>query len=184
MERCAATSKRTGRQCRRAPIRGGRVCATHGGSAPAVREAARRRLLTTAALADASAVLAHEGLSDVADPLMELGRLTGEARALTLALARRVNALDSVTVASVHGVEQLRTEMALYERSLDRTGRFLEALAKLGYEERRVRVHEDVGRQVADTIHAILADLQLSADQERRAPEIVATHMLRLVNPA
>jgi len=44
MSQCTAKSSRTGQRCRKAAIRGGTVCLTHGGSAPQVREAARRRL--------------------------------------------------------------------------------------------------------------------------------------------
>jgi hypothetical protein len=43
--RCSARSSQTGEQCRKASILGGTVCASHGGSAPQVREAANRRLL-------------------------------------------------------------------------------------------------------------------------------------------
>lgn len=43
--RCTATSSQSGERCRRPPILGGTVCATHGGSAPQVRDAAHRRLL-------------------------------------------------------------------------------------------------------------------------------------------
>src|SRR5690606_21776065 len=39
---------RTGLPCKAYAIHGGNVCVTHGGSAPQVREAARRRLLTDA----------------------------------------------------------------------------------------------------------------------------------------
>ena len=40
------TAKRSnGQKCRANAIKGGNVCATHGGSAPQVRDAARRRLL-------------------------------------------------------------------------------------------------------------------------------------------
>ena len=58
--RCTAKSSRTGKRCRKAAIRGGTVCATHGGAAPQVRDAARRRLLelaepAVAALAEALA---------------------------------------------------------------------------------------------------------------------------------
>ena len=42
---CTATSKQSGERCRRAPIPGGSVCVMHGGGIPAVREAARERLL-------------------------------------------------------------------------------------------------------------------------------------------
>lgn len=49
--RCSATSSRTGEPCKRWAIVGGNVCPTHGGSAPQVKEAARRRLEELAPLA-------------------------------------------------------------------------------------------------------------------------------------
>src|SRR3546814_3115054 len=42
---CTAKSTTTGERCTKAPIRGGPVCATHGGSAPQVRKKAALRLL-------------------------------------------------------------------------------------------------------------------------------------------
>ena len=44
-EQCTARAKQTGEQCRRAPIAGGTVCVVHGGSAPAAKLAAQRRLI-------------------------------------------------------------------------------------------------------------------------------------------
>lgn len=46
---CTARSKTTGKQCGRGAIPGGNVCTYHGGKAPQVIDAARRRL---AALVD------------------------------------------------------------------------------------------------------------------------------------
>jgi hypothetical protein len=43
--RCTAHSSRTGEQCQAWAIVGHHVCITHGGAAPQVREAARRRFL-------------------------------------------------------------------------------------------------------------------------------------------
>jgi hypothetical protein len=48
-KRCLATSKRSGDQCRRYAIPGGTVCVMHGGAAPQVAAAARRRLQYSAA---------------------------------------------------------------------------------------------------------------------------------------
>jgi hypothetical protein len=41
--RCRAKASRSGERCWRWSIRGARVCATHGGSAPQVRRKARQR---------------------------------------------------------------------------------------------------------------------------------------------
>lgn len=43
-KRCSAKSSRTGEPCKKYAIVGGTVCDTHGGRAPQVREAARRRI--------------------------------------------------------------------------------------------------------------------------------------------
>ena len=45
---CAGHSSRTGKPCKKAPILGGTVCATHGGSAPQVQQKARERLAALA----------------------------------------------------------------------------------------------------------------------------------------
>lgn len=42
--KCTARSQRTGEQCRRPAARGANVCPVHGGAAPQVKAAARRRL--------------------------------------------------------------------------------------------------------------------------------------------
>jgi hypothetical protein len=43
-KKCSAKSSRTGEPCKKYAIVGGSVCDTHGGRAPQVREAARRRI--------------------------------------------------------------------------------------------------------------------------------------------
>src|SRR5438876_7944095 len=43
--RCSARSSRTGQPCKKAAITGMRVCRTHGGAAPQVRDAARLRMV-------------------------------------------------------------------------------------------------------------------------------------------
>jgi len=92
-------------------------------------------------MAEASALLASEGLEPVDDPIAEIGRLAQESRALKLALAARVNALDDIRYTGGlerdedgdlrgTGTEQTRAEVLLYERALDRQMRFLEIVVK------------------------------------------------------
>lgn len=76
-------------------------------------------------------MLAHHGLTAVEDPLNELGRLASSSLAMTEALAERVNALRDIRYDGTGPVgEQLRAEVQLYERFLDRSGRLLDVLAK------------------------------------------------------
>lgn len=42
--RCSAKSTRTGQPCKLPPIKGGTVCATHGGAAPQVKRKAEERI--------------------------------------------------------------------------------------------------------------------------------------------
>lgn len=62
--RCRAKSSRTGKPCKKAPIRGAVVCRTHGGAAPQVKAAAEQRV--------------RDMLMEVADPdrvMREVGRV-------------------------------------------------------------------------------------------------------------
>ncbi len=103
------------------------ACKLHGGST----RNHRHRALTQQAEADAASVLAHHGLAPVGDPVDELGRLASSALAMTEALAERVNALQDIRYDGEGPAgEQLRAEVQLYERFLDRSGRFLDVLAK------------------------------------------------------
>jgi len=71
------------------------------------------------------------------------------------------------------GTEQHRAEVALYERAMDRTGRFLDALVRNGFKERRTQLSEDQGSLIAGAIQQILARLMLTAEQQALAPTVV-----------
>jgi hypothetical protein len=87
---CVATSTRSGERCRKAPVRGATVCATHGGSVGRVKAAAARRVAEADAAAAAGKygapvqTTAGEALRD------ELERTAGIVSWLT----GRVQALD------------------------------------------------------------------------------------------
>lgn len=179
--RCTANSTTTGKRCRKARTPGTTVCASHGSKAPQVREAAARRLATAAVQADAAALLAAEGVGPVGDPYDALERLATEVMAVKRAAAARVNALGSaIRYTSGQGAEQLRAEVALYERSLDRAVKILETLSKLGLDERRVQVQEKLADQVGDVIEAVLAELDLTASQKAIVPSALGRHLVAL----
>jgi hypothetical protein len=132
------------RPCRKPRPKGavdGWVCKMHGGASEHVRRGQERRAAVQAITADAQALLAAEGIDGIDDPITEIGRLAQEALALKTAAGARANALTDIRYTGAlqrdedgglvgTGTEQLRAEVALYERALDRSMKFLEVVAK------------------------------------------------------
>ena len=152
----------------------------HGANSPGARAKAEHRILTAQALADAEAVLAHEGITPIRNPIEELGRVAAEVLALKDALARRVNSLNDLATFDLKGTEQLRVEVGLYERALDRSAKFLDLLVKNGFEEKRVALAEHQALQVASLIRRILTRLPLDHDARQAADVIVVEELQAL----
>src|SRR5215212_12050348 len=131
---------------------GGASLAECTGRAPAREAKAAARRLAAAAKADADRALAHEAVDRLPDPWEALGRLAVEANAMKEALGARVNALEGALryTAPGAGTEQLRAEVALYERAMDRSAKFADLLLATtgrgsGLSWRRVRRAGDGG---------------------------------------
>lgn len=142
-------------------------CKLHLGSTRNHRVAARKML----AERGAATSLAEQGYEPIGHPVDELLDLAAKVKALMGHWAAKVAELqgvegEGIRYRSEHEQEQLRSEVALYERSIDRLGRLLTDLAKLGLEERRTRLEEaDRERVVAilvegfDGLFEVLAGL-------------------------
>ncbi|HMM96711.1 hypothetical protein [Phycicoccus sp.] len=137
--------------------------------------AAKRRREAAEVEEEVRGLLAFTSFEGVRDPLEALARLADESIAFKEALGARVNDLAGQIryKASGAGTEQLRAEVALYERALDRTARMLDALAKSGFEERRVRMSEQQGALVAEVLRRVFARLDLSEAQRALVPTVV-----------
>jgi len=143
---------------------GGKRCRMHGGSAPQTKRAAQLRVAESRAVA----ALQREGVPAVRDPLGALQQLAGECVGLKDMLADRVAELQSWRYESRQGQEQLRSEITLLERALDRCGRVLTDLARLGLDARVVAVTERQGELLAGAIERALAACGLSDDTRLR----------------
>jgi hypothetical protein len=164
--RCTAHAKSTGERCRQYPKPGSKVCHYHGGAAGQVVAAAQRRLQVQAVEAEVDAELAYQQVEGVTNPLEALSMLAGEALMLKEAMAARVNALKSLSYSAAGtGTEQLRSEVALYERALDRTARFLDLLVKSGFEEKRIALEAARAAVMIQVLDRIFDRLELSPAQ-------------------
>lgn len=149
-------------------------CSWHGGSSPSGRQAAvEKRIEDTARRA-----LYKRDARPVDNPLEALQLLAGRALALENQIGDLVNGLDDkIRYTDEHDAEQLRAEVAVLERAMDRAGKILVDIAKLNIEERLAKVTEVQAQMAQDALAAALRDMGLSADQQREARSRVAGHL-------
>ncbi|WP_344124808.1 hypothetical protein [Kocuria aegyptia] len=135
-----------------------------------MKAAAARRVLAQQARAEADAVLAHEGVSSVDNPLETLGKVAAEVLAFKDSLSRRVNALQyGLSTTNSLGTEALKVEVELYERALDRSGKFLDMLVRNGFEGKRVALRESEAQVLVGVVQQILAAARLTPEQDKLA---------------
>lgn len=127
-KRCGAKTRQGG-ECQQPAMQGQRRCRMHGGKTPVVLAAAQRRL----AESRARQALDEVGIREIDNPLAELKALTAEVVAWKDVVANHVAALeDRFRTSDEKGSDKARAEVELYERALDRSGKFLEMWARLG----------------------------------------------------
>ncbi|MFI6296843.1 hypothetical protein ACIBEJ_35000 [Nonomuraea sp. NPDC050790] len=164
--------KTNGDPCNNYAINGGMVCHAHGGRAKQVKAKAAER----AAEDKVRAALARMDVDPVADPLTELAKIAGQVVAWKDTLADKVNELSSLRYSTENG-EQLRAEVALFERALDRCEKFLSAMARLNIDERLARISERQADVIIKAITATLAERGLSAEEQAEARREVARRL-------
>jgi SAM-dependent methyltransferase len=82
------------------------------------------------------------------------------------------------------GGRQLTVWVRVQQESMERLARFSKMALDAGVEERRVRLSERFGEVIASVLGGVLEDLGLSADQQRRAPDIVQRALLAMETSA
>lgn len=128
--------------------------------------------------AKATATLSDYGAAPVTDPLSALASLAGEIASLKDHLRQRVAALRGEEWRYTgRAGEQLRAEVAAYERALDRTGRILVEMARLGIDERLARVEEWQATILFGAVEAALRALGLDAGQQQAARRLIAAEL-------
>jgi hypothetical protein len=131
MRRTCTARRKDGQPCGGAPLRGADKCRMHLGRRTAIVKLEQQ----------ARDQLARLDVPPVEDPLTQLAAVTGQVLAWKDAWAAKVNALDSMRY-ETEGGEQLRAEIAVWERALDRCEKFLTAMARLDIDERLAKITE------------------------------------------
>ena len=116
----------------------------------------------------------------VEDPLTEMAKLAGEVVAWKDAIAQHVSFLEDIRYDGEKTGEQVRGEVIVFERALDRCNTVLATMARLNIDERLAQVSEAQAQLVADALSAVLREMGLDLTQQREAKTRVA-EKLRLV---
>lgn len=186
--KCTAHT-RAGRPCGQRRMRDQLVCKMHGGTSPkALAAAVRRREERAAALAAESF-----GLPIAVDPhtalLEELHRTAGAVAwlsALVADLERSEIGWGRVREKSGgddHGsTDEARPNVyvQLWQQERKHLVDVSRACISAGIEERRVRLAESAGQQLASVVRAVLDRLNLSAEQQSAALVVVPEEFRRL----
>lgn len=151
----------------------------HGGSAPQVKAKAQERVAEEEArrtLGKLSRVLGPA--EPVQNPLLELSKIAGEALRWKQVIAERVAELEQLRYQGAGG-EQVRAEIALFERALDRCSTVLANIVRLNIDERLATITDRQGHTIAAVISTVLERLDLG-EQASQVRELVAVELERL----
>lgn len=200
---CTATSKRSGERCKKWAIKGAKTCLAHGSGSKKARAAAARRVEEEKAARQAQKAVELLGIQRDISPseaLLEEVRWTaghvdwlrdrvkelereqlvwGKTKEKTATGGEDAGFDVEVTEASVPSVWY-----SLYEKERAHLVAVCSAALRAGVEERRVRLAESQGEQVAAVIRAILDDLGLTVDQQRKVATVVPARLRLLAGGA
>jgi hypothetical protein len=136
---CHYINKRSGTPCKNPPMHGIDKCNVHAGGS---RKMAKQNAVEQQVVAVVSDYKPDIVVDNPLTALAEVSAEVTEVKDLFAAKARAlVKAGDSRYMSDV-GTEQLRSEVALYERALDRCVATLATIAKLNIDERLAKVSE------------------------------------------
>lgn len=146
----------------------------HGGRNPAAKAVGRQRDTERKATEAVMRKFGDSG-TPVTDPIGTLCSIAGRAVRFMELLGNQVDELDKVRGAGERA-DQIRAEIVLYERSMNRAATIVESLIRMGIAERLVKAEEGQTAAIVAFIDGVLADL----GHNPRAPEVAGVVARRL----
>jgi hypothetical protein len=170
-------SEHYGLRCRQEAVNDSGLCPYHQPNdkwlVPVTREQ-RRAVARIHTVAEAAGI----DTTRVANPLQALLELADEALRFKEECGRRVVALETHEWRYEHiAGEQIRGDILIYERAMDRAMRMLLAVSRLGIEERLARVTERQAVLVEQAIVHALEESGADLKVQDKAREIVAERL-------
>ncbi|MEV0090457.1 HGGxSTG domain-containing protein [Streptomyces sp. NPDC050738] len=172
--RCTAKAKRSGNPCQHWALQGQTVCRSHGGKAQQNLKAGKKRVTEAKIEDETRRALARLDVGPVDNPLTALSEIAGQVIAWKDALAERVNELTRIRFTDDKGAEQLRAEVALYERAMDRCVNVLGTIGRLKIDERLAAINEQQAGVVIGAIEAALAYAGITGPEATAAKQVAA----------
>lgn len=128
--------------------------------------------------AEAQRLLYQHNAPPASNPLEALQALAGRALAMEAAIGQAVNALSSIRYEAGEGTgEQLRAEVAVLERAMDRAGKLLVDIARLNIDERLVKIEEAKAKVIVEAIEIALAAAGIKGAAATEAKRAAARHL-------
>lgn len=163
--RCGADTKTTGRKCRNFLEDEQLRCKLHGGASPQAKRKQAERVLEK----QVKHAIAGMDIKPVENPLTALSQLAGEIIAWKDLMATHVATLKDTLRYGTEHAEQIRGEVLLYERGMDRAVAVLAQIARLKIDERLAAINEAQVKQMSRMLEGALDALGLGYEQKRKA---------------
>lgn len=164
--RCGAAARtQGGRPCRRFLKDGHKRCDLHGGASPQARRKAAERVLDE----QVQHAISGMDIKPIGNPLVALSTLAAEIIAWKDLIAAHVEKLKGELRYETEHAEQIRGEVTLYERALDRSVAVLAKIAQLKIDERLAAINEAQVQQMTRILEGSLDALGMTYDQKRQA---------------
>jgi hypothetical protein len=161
--------------CKIPPMEGEKRCRMHGGK-HAGNATNKAKARTSAKVQKA---LRKLNITPVEDPLTALKTLAGEAVAWKNEMSRLVAELTQIRYRTENS-EQVRAEVALFERAMDRCTTVLATIAKLNIDERLAAITEQQARMLTNALFAAFEAAGLSitdVEQKRQIASEFGRHL-------
>ena len=154
--------KANGQPCPSWAMKGQLVCYKHGGASPQAKAAAQVRLAEQKAMTEI-ARLQVEPVGNALEALQHHAAIVIAWRDECSALVDELG--DRMRYESTMRIEQLRSEVAIFERALDRATATLTALARCQTDERLAQISQRKAETLAAALAASLALAHLEPEQ-------------------